>query len=179
MSEVLDVVHGYIATDLLGDDGTFPNNGTYPLIVYKSVLHLHPTAEPADIRSLFEKNGWTNGWVNGVFDYHHYHSNTHEVLGVFCGKADILFGGDEGSVVELYRGDVVVIPAGVAHKNLNSTEDFECVGAYPFGAEYDMRYGKPEERAAALEAISKVRLPGKDPVFGDEGAVVDYWLKKG
>ena len=58
-------------------------------------------------------------------------------------------GGDGGLTTELGKGDVVVIPAGVAHKNLGSSADFACVGAYPDGRSYDMNYGNEDERPAS------------------------------
>jgi uncharacterized protein YjlB len=61
---------------------------------------------------------------------------------------------------------VIIIPAGVAHKNLGSDAKFGCVGAYPEGKEYDMNYGKPEERGITLHNIASVSMPDADPVFG-------------
>jgi len=173
----LEVIHGHIASHILEDDGIFPNNQNLPVLVYKGALHLHPAAEPETLLDLFNKNGWTNGWKDSIYAYHHYHSITHEVLGVFCGVADIQLGGDEGICVEVNRGDVILIPAGVAHKNLNSSTDFLCVGAYPDGKDYDINYGKSEERASAIENIKNVPFPEKDPVYGSAGGLTEHWLK--
>lgn len=169
------VRQAYEVCKVLEDDGTFPNNASLPLLVYKGALLLHPADEPKAIEKIFESNGWTNSWVDGVFDYHHYHSQTHEVLGVFCGVADLQLGGPHGVCVELVRGDVVIIPAGVAHKCLKSSNDFSVVGAYPEGKSYDMNYGKEGERPAADENITKVPLPAKDPVYGTSGGLNEFW----
>ncbi|WP_250123845.1 cupin domain-containing protein [Chroococcidiopsis sp. CCMEE 29] len=65
---------------------------------------------------------------------HHYHSTAHEVLGISRGKAAVRLGGDaRGQTFEVRAGDVIIIPAGVAHKNLDSSSDFLVVGAYPLG----------------------------------------------
>lgn len=178
MNNTTEVIHGHIATHIFEDDGRFPNNPTLPVLIYKGALRLHPGDDVESILELFKNNNWSNCWKDTVYDYDHYHSNTHEVLGVFCGLADIYLGGPEGTCVELIRGDVVIIPAGVAHKNINGSADFLCVGAYPDGREYDMNYGKEEERSSALENIKNVPLPKFDPVFGAEGGLLDLWTKK-
>lgn len=165
----------YVVSQKLDDDGTFPNNPRYPVQVYKGAILLHPEDKAAAITAVFERNNWSNAWQNGIFDYQHYHSNTHEVMGIFCGTADVQLGGPEGICVELGRGDVLIIPAGVAHKCLNHSDDFSCIGAYPDGMAYDMQYGKDGERPAADEAIGKVPLPVKDPVYGDEGPLIENW----
>jgi len=35
---------------------------------------------------------------------------------------------------------VIIIPAGVAHKNLGSSAYFRCVGGYPPGQSWDMNF---------------------------------------
>jgi uncharacterized protein YjlB len=70
---------------------------------------------------------------------------------------------------------VIIIPAGVAHKNLNSTNDFRCVGAYPVGQHYDMNYGKKHERPEADNNIRKLPLPPTDPVYGLNGKLFTFW----
>ncbi|MFT4023565.1 MAG: hypothetical protein QM664_07260 [Flavihumibacter sp.] len=42
-----------------------------------------------------------------------------------------MLGGYEDKIVQLEKGDVLVIPAGVAHKNVGCTDDFGCVGLIP------------------------------------------------
>jgi uncharacterized protein YjlB len=164
---------------LLTENGPYPNNSCLPVLVYKRALLLQPGDDHSAIRQVFEKNGWSNSWIGGVFDYHHYHSTTHEVLGVFCGVADLQLGGPHGVCVEVLRGDVIIIPAGVAHRCLKCSEDFSVVGAYPEGRDYDMNYGKEGERPAVDENIAKVPLPDKDPVYGEEGLMKESWLPKG
>ena len=175
MNSSADVIHGHVSKLVLKDDGLFPNNEAFPALVYKGAIHLRPGDEPDAILELFKKNNWLNGWKDGVFEYDHYHSLTHEVLSVFCGTADVHLGGPEGVTFELTRGDVLIIPAGVAHRSLNASADFLCVGAYPEGKQYDMNYGKPEEREAALENIRQAIAPLTDPVFGSDGGLLEYW----
>ncbi|MCC5892239.1 cupin domain-containing protein, partial [Exiguobacterium sp.] len=93
------------------DDGSIPNNPYFPVLLYKEAF-----TETDAIQSTFENNGWGNSWVNGVFDYHHYHSNTHEVLGVKSGRATVQLGGATGDLVSLQAGDVLVLPAGTGHR---------------------------------------------------------------
>ncbi|MEJ6979583.1 hypothetical protein WG906_03930 [Pedobacter sp. P351] len=177
MANITEVIHGHIATHIFEDDGRFPNNPKLPVLVYKGALHLHPGDSSDAVAELFKKNDWKNSWEGGVLEFDHYHSSTHEVLGIFCGTADIILGGTEGTCVELTRGDVVIIPAGVAHKNLNGSKDFLCIGAYPEGNEYDMKYGKEEERQEAIQNIAAVKTPETDPVFGNEGPLLHYWTR--
>lgn len=158
----------------LRDDGTFPNN-KLPALVYRGVLKLPVIFASAYIKSLFGRNGWSNAWNFGVFDYHHYHSITHEVLGIHKGETTLQLGGPQGATVKVSRGDVVIIPAGVAHKNLGEQDAIKCIGAYPGGADYDMNYGKPGERPFADRNIAKVPLPGSDPVFGKVAGIVKLW----
>ena len=89
----------------------------------------------------FAANGWTGAWRNGVFDWHHYHQTTHEVLGCYRGRARVQLGGPDGEVHDIAPGDVVVIPAGCAHKRLEASGDFAVVGAYPGGVTPDMQDG--------------------------------------
>lgn len=158
----------------LNAEGFFPNN-TLPLVVYKSALDLNATSE--DIKKTLKENAWENAWTGSVFTYQHYHSTAHEVLCVYKGNATLLFGGEKGIAMLLKKGDVVIIPAGVAHKNLNASEEFNCVGAYPEGQQYDVNEGTEEEYAQAIEHISMLSLPASDPVFGTTGPLLDEWKK--
>jgi len=169
-SEEIDSVD--VVVHLLGDDGVFPNNGRLPLLVYRHALKAGAAAE---VRRLLAQNRWGGSWVNGIYGYHHYHSTAHEVLVVCVGEADVQFGGEQGLIATVSAGDVVVIPAGVAHKNLGSSGDFTVAGAYPEGQSYDMCYGKEGERPGADDNVARVPLPQSDPVQGSAGALMRHW----
>ena len=110
-----------------------------------------------------------------MYPYHHYHSTAHEVLGVYSGSASVRFGGEQGAIEVIGAGDVAVIPAGVAHKCLQASEDFRVVGAYPRGQRWDMRYGNPGERPEADRNIATLPDPQKDPVQGAGGILLRLW----
>lgn len=153
------------------DDGNMPNNALLNVIFYPAVFK----ENPCDIEAIFNKHQWTNSWINGVFGFHHYHSNTHEVLGVQSGWALLQLGGENGQAVRMTSGDVVLLPAGTGHKKLESSADFRVVGAYPNGVSHNLKIGEPGERPFVLEAIQNTPLPKTDPVYGDKGPVMDYW----
>jgi uncharacterized protein YjlB len=175
-SESMDPINqeAEIITVNFKDDGTFPNNEELPLILYRHVINLGKN-EPLIVEEIFLGNNWGGSWRNGIYPYHHYHSTAHEVLGVYSGRCKVQLGGPEGEVFDIEAGDVVLIPAGVVHKNLGSNRDFRVVGAYPEGQTWDMNYGKAGERPSADRNIARVKLPVMDPVFGDRGPVKDQW----
>jgi uncharacterized protein YjlB len=123
---------------------------------------------------LFERHGWGDSWRNGVFDYPHYHSRIHEVLGVARGSANIRFGGERGRTLAVKTGDVAVLPAGTGHQCLGASADFLVVGAYPAFGTYDV-CTKPDDRIAALQSIPRVRAPNEDPVYGAHGPLMKLW----
>jgi uncharacterized protein YjlB len=160
----------------LKDDGLIPNS-QFPLLVYQGAIKL-PAHDPAStFEELFESNNWGATWRDGIYTYHHYHSTSHEVLGVYSGSATVQFGGEKGIKQKVRAGDVIIIPAGVAHKNFGASSDFGVVGAYPGGAEWDMNYGQKSERPEADQNIARVALPKSDPVYGAHGPLLEQWVK--
>ena len=159
---------------LFADNGGVPNNPSLPLIVCRGVLKTAGDAA-APCVTLFDRNGWTGAWTNGVYSHHHYHSSAHEVLGIAAGWVRVRLGGAAGEMVELRAGDVVVIPAGVAHKNEGASPDLLVVGAYPRGQSPDMRSPGAADHARALPQIAAVPLPAGDPVHGPSGPLLERW----
>lgn len=162
----------------LKDDGIFPNS-SLPVLYYPGVLLLPGLFPAGEVKDMFSHNDWKNNWQAGIYTFHHYHSNTHEAIGVVRGETTIQLGGDAGVKLKIQKGDVIVLPAGTAHKNLGDENAVVCVGGYPKGKEYDMCYGSDGERLAADENLKKVKLPDTDPVFGTQGGVVRYWASRG
>lgn len=157
------------------DDGKIPNN-RLPLLLYQGVFTEDKVDADYMIAHFAERN-WSNSWKNGVFDYHHYHSTAHEVLGVYKGYATIKFGGESGQEVAIQEGDVVVIPAGVGHKRISASDDFAVVGAYPNGNDYDMLKGEESDRPQADENIKNVPIPDNDPVYGKMEGLLAIWIE--
>jgi uncharacterized protein YjlB len=137
------------------DNGQFPNSPLTGLL-YKAILKIPFFCAAKYVRKLFQKNGWTNNWQNGIYTYHHYHSITHEAFAAVKGQTVLLLGGENGKVLKFEKGDVIIIPAGVAHKNLGKQNDVICVGGYPEGKDFDMNYGEEGERPGTDQNISNV-----------------------
>ncbi|HEX4507470.1 MAG TPA: cupin [Alphaproteobacteria bacterium] len=161
---------------MLADDGLIPNNPKLPLILYRSVVSLKGSFDPAALfEDLFEINGWSGGWRDGIYDFLHYHSQTHEVLGIARGSALVEFGGPGGKRIAVKAGDVVVLPAGTGHKRLEKSDDLLVVGAYPETGKYDELRASKEEHDRAVKAIRKVSRPMADPIYGKNGPLLQLW----
>jgi uncharacterized protein YjlB len=165
-----------VIAHLLAADGAIPNHPRWPLLVYPGAVAVAGADPAAAFEDLFTRNGWPAAWRNGVFPFHHYHSNGHEALGIYSGEATVQFGGDAGVTVVAKPGDVIVLPAGTGHKKLSSRGSLGVVGAYPAGTHPDTcmpPFVRTERNAAA---VAKVPLPAGDPVFGREGPLFQHWL---
>jgi uncharacterized protein YjlB len=165
-------------TAMFEDDGVIPNHPQWPLVLYRGAVSFPDKLDPAAImEDLFDENGWGDSWRNGIYDYAHYHSRIHEVLGIAKGKATVRFGGDNGRTIRLTAGDVAILPAGTGHQCHAASADFLVVGAYPPSGTYD-ECTKSEEHARALKTIPKVGCPRKDPVYGTKGPLLSAWKHK-
>lgn len=162
-----------VSFQYFADDGTFPNS-TLPLVIYQAAL-APDAASPEAMEALFDGNGWPSQWRSGVYDYHHFHSTAHECLGIATGSARVLLGGPEGREFAVTAGDVIVIPAGMAHRRMSASGDFLVVGAYPPGQDWDLLKGEAGERPTADERIALVKRPQTDPVGGQGGPLLDKW----
>ncbi|TGB03942.1 cupin domain-containing protein [Halobacillus salinus] len=154
------------------DDGYFPNHRFLPTLVYPNAIeHFH------EVPDTLKENQWGNQWTGGIFDYHHYHSKTHEVLVVLEGAATVTLGGPHGNVLDIEKGDVLILPAGVSHKNQGSTDDFKVLGAYPFGEPFDLKTGDKHEYEQAIQEIPEAPFPSSDPLLGEKGPLMELWHK--
>lgn len=159
----------------LNENVNFPNNSRLPVLLYKNVFDFG-NSHPAELIEItFSENNWGGRWRNGIYDFQHYHSTAHEALGVYGGWAEVQLGGDGSKIVRIEKGDLVILPAGTAHKRINSGDDFAVVGAYPDGQKWDMNYGKKDEASKSKQNIAKVKLPTTDPVFGKNGEMFEFW----
>ena len=150
---------------VLGPNDWVPNNPLIAVRLYHGIRQAD--GGPCDARAferLFESHGWLPDWRGGVYDYHHYHSSAHEVLGVYVGAARLLLGGPGAADITVTAGDAVLLPAGTGHCCVHASADFRVVGAYPSGQQWDVLREAPD--AAALTRLRTLPAPPRDPVTG-------------
>jgi uncharacterized protein YjlB len=163
-------------TFTFADDGSIPNNPRLPFLVYRGAVDLKGSPDPEErVESTFASNHWGEMWRNGVYPYVHYHSMIHEAMGLARGRARVRFGGNAGQEIDLFAGDVCVLPAGTGHQGLWASPDLMVIGAYPPNGKYDLCRGSRAEHAKAVAAIPRVPRPATDPVFGKTGPLIRLW----
>lgn len=161
------------------DDGVVPNNPHFPVLLYRGAVKLKGRRFRPEviIDTLFDTNGWGRSWRDSVYDFVHYHSQVHEVMGVARGTARIECGGIKGRILSVKAGDVLVLPAGTGHRLIESSRDFLVVGAYPQDGTYD-ECTDTREHPDAIKRVAKVRKPKTDPVLGTGGPLLNAWRTK-
>ncbi|KAB2570556.1 hypothetical protein BFW01_g10968 [Lasiodiplodia theobromae] len=127
----------------------------------------------------------------GAITTKHFHPNTHECYGVIHGRSELVFGlggadaveGDSGNYegvrVTVAVGDVIVVPAGVAHASVQNDRDYKYIGVYPEGSpKWRSEWGKRELNGIddpLFDEIKGVPFPRCDPVFGADGPLRKVW----
>lgn len=176
IGDLLDLRTMEAKTFYFKDDGIIPNS-KFQLLVYQNAFTERGNAGAEFLEKKFKSNSWYNSWRWGVYPFHHYHSTSHEVLGVFQGNALLHMGGPKGEKINVKAGDILIIPAGVGHKCISHSDDFTVVGAYPNGMSYDLIKEEKDKHAQSLINISKVPFPPADPFLGKHEGLINYWKK--
>jgi uncharacterized protein YjlB len=156
----------------LSRNGWMPNNERLPVLLYRRAFE--PSSSLADkMEETFERNRWPPQWRNGVYDFHHYHSTAHEVLGFAAGTGTIILGGEGGHRLTVEAGDVVVLPAGTGHCKVAADEHFLVIGAYPPNQHWDICRRAPDKET--LARMSNLPFPASDPISGAKGELTRTW----
>lgn len=148
-------------------NGMLPNS-RFPLLVHRNGI---PGGGADAVQARFRGNGWLNNWrYPGVYSYPHFHSTTHECLGVATGWMEVELFGKGGLRMRVNAGDVIVMPAGVSHSMVGQSDDVLMVGGYPDGRDWDNMQEEhltEELRRAAAKRIMMLPIPPRDPVTGE------------
>ncbi|MEN3791099.1 hypothetical protein [Fulvimarina sp. MAC3] len=165
-----------VETHLFSATKDIPNSYLPLLVVTGEIEADNATAD--GVQKRFRENGWQGTWVYTVFDYWHFHLDGHEVLACVSGEAVVGFGGDEadgGIALPMAPGDTVIVPAGVGHKRLKASDDFQVVGGYPPGQSGTITRAGSVDVEAANAKIAKLALPETDPVTGAAPGAIGAW----
>lgn len=159
----------------LSRNGWMPNNEYLPVLLYRKAIAIADDDPGAAFEDRFRLNGWPPQWRDGVYDFHHYHSTAHEVLGFAGGDAKLMLGGERGHELEVHAGDVLVLPTGTGHCKLEASSDFLVIGAYPTDQHWDICRSAPSEEA--ILRMRRLPFPKSDPVSGAKGPLVSMWAE--
>ncbi|CZT25281.1 uncharacterized protein RCC_11009 [Ramularia collo-cygni] len=83
-----------------------------------------------------------------------------------------------GIQFEMQAGDIAVHAAGVAHRNVESSDDYTYVGLYPKGSpHWDNNHCNDdlEVTNAKRELAGSVLIPDYDPIYGRDGPLPKIW----
>jgi uncharacterized protein YjlB len=156
------------------DNGRVPNS-SMPVLKYKYAFSAgHITRQL--LEKLVQGHDWYVDWVekDAVYRYTHYHT-VHEVLVIMNGDAEIQIGGTNGEKIKVTDGDILAIPAGVAHKRLSGGKNFSVAGLYMMGQTWDLLRQTPRNYREACLKLSEVMLPDTDPFYGENGPLTLHW----
>ncbi|KAF2169951.1 hypothetical protein M409DRAFT_64362 [Zasmidium cellare ATCC 36951] len=162
-------------------------NSKLPVLVYRNVLPGDHSVESTS--KAFEDNQWSKGGVFKHVPIAHFHSNTHECYAAIRGSTKWvcvrrLYGvgplddQSAGITFDMKAGDIAVHAAGVTHKNLESSDDYEYVGLYPKDAPHwdnNLCKADTDETRLKAEAAKEVAIPDHDPIYGLDGPLPRIW----
>ncbi|WP_157558235.1 cupin domain-containing protein [Niabella aurantiaca] len=157
------------------EDKNIPNS-PLPLLIYRGFFDKEYEDCEGWLKNRFSSNRWFPAPRLQVFGFTHYYINTHLVIGVCSGEAKWQLGGTLGITTNIEKGDVVVIPAGVALRHLESEKNFKIVGAGSVNEVPRVQKEQSGNHAHGNNGIANIALPETDPILGPEESQLTIWM---
>ncbi|NBV76766.1 cupin [bacterium] len=158
------------------DNGTIPNS-RHPVLVYKNAFDFTDRSSVyREVEVHVSAHGWRLEWEWRIYRYTHWHSTAHEALACIEGDAVVEVGGPQyGEEYNVIPGTIMVIPAGVAHRNKRYSSDFKVLGMYPEEQKWNLIKGARTFSPIGRRQSRKVPVPRADPFFGPKGPLTKLW----
>ena len=96
----------------LSRNGWVPNNEILPVLLYRSAIEPGKDHRGSKFSERFRANSWPAQWRHSVYDFHHYHSTTHEVMGFAIGQARLVTAELPGLPVWAIDADALIVRPG-------------------------------------------------------------------
>ncbi|MBO9595504.1 MAG: cupin [Niabella sp.] len=151
-------------------------NSPHPLLVYRNFFNKEGEACENWLKKKFAAHHWFPFAGVPPFDAIFYYINTHVVLGVCAGVAKWQLGGTLGLTMVVEKGDVLVIPAGVALQHLESSVDFKITGASALNVVPKIRK-ETSGHSKDPGHVADIPIPETDPVLGTDDGLLTIWLQ--
>ncbi len=158
---------------LLDPDPIIPNS-TLPVLIYRAAI-APKNGKALGFKDLYNANDWHGVWRNGIYDFHHFHSISHEVLGIEAGRAQVRLGGDYRRQCRCRSRRCVDPPAGTVIA-VSAPRPISASSA-AIRAARSIRISCVRDSDTALANIKAVALPKTDPVQGKDGSLLRLWAR--
>ena len=149
---------------------------SHPLLVYRGCFP--DSVSSSEVKTYLSSVAVVEPHRTGTLLIKDHFYTIHKVLCVTNGQAQLRFGGELNQSrvdVEIKKGDVVIIPAGVPHRLLRDLgRNLEVVESYPKGVrvESDSRRLGSRPPQSQLYSIASLAWFTRDPIYGDQGPVL-------
>ena len=160
-------------------DGDIPNNEMAPVVLIRGchgrilcALNGRSDKLLGVATSVVKKNGWNEPFIctQGLYKHFVYYTTYTAVL-VAHGSLSLHIGGQKvGTQIDASQGDLLLVPPGVALRQLAASSDIVTLFTYPiYNESCKAIHNRPPQSIERLHMLeNSKRRPAKDPFLGED-----------